>query len=513
MISYSFTEIFNITGGQLVNPDIADPQSVRFLSFDSRTILSGKETLFFALKSERDDGHRFIDDAISREVSMFVVEVLPLPTQANAHARFIIVPGSLEALQKLAAFHRRRFTYPVAGITGSNGKTIVKEWLGELLSPDFKIVRSPRSYNSQIGNPLSVWLMDDRYNLAIFEAGISKPGEMEKLQYLLQPDHGIFTHLGKAHLENFNSADELVDEKLKLFVNSSLIIYCKDFELLCQAIKRATFNNNPRFFSWSSVDSKADLRIIQKTKNEGFTRIEGIFQSKMISVIIPFTDDASIENAIHCWAYMLATSFIPHDFQERFRKISPIAMRLELKRGINGCTIINDSYNSDTASLVNALDFIGQQADNRKKRCRTKVLDTGKLIAVDNQINAATGTVMLKAEFLNENRGLFPNQFVNARLLLTTVKNALTIPTAAISTGAPGTYVYVIDKTSKVTLRRVTTGVTYLDTTTIASGLKMGERVVTDGLDRLRDGSQVQIITPSASGTTRADQHNGHRKP
>jgi multidrug efflux system membrane fusion protein len=144
---------------------------------------------------------------------------------------------------------------------------------------------------------------------------------------------------------------------------------------------------------------------------------------------------------------------------------------------------------------------------------RTKVLDTGKLIAVDNQINAATGTVMLKAEFLNENRGLFPNQFVNARLLLTTVKNALTIPTAAISTGAPGTYVYVIDKTSKVTLRRVTTGVTYLDTTTIASGLKMGERVVTDGLDRLRDGSQVQIITPSASGTTRADQHNGHRKP
>ena len=182
MISHSFTEIFNIIGGQLVDPDTADAQSVRFLSFDSRTILSGKETLFFALKSERDDGHRFIEDAISREVSMFVVEVLPQPTQANAHARFIIVSSSLEALQKLAAFHRRRFTYPVAGITGSNGKTIVKEWLGELLSPDFKIVRSPRSYNSQIGNPLSVWLMDDRYNLAIFEAGISKPGEMEKLQ-------------------------------------------------------------------------------------------------------------------------------------------------------------------------------------------------------------------------------------------------------------------------------------------------------------------------------------------
>jgi len=375
MISHSFTEIFNIIGGQLVDPDTADPQSVRFLSFDSRTILSGKETLFFALKSERDDGHRFIEDAISREVSMFVVEVLPQPTQANAHARFIIVSNSLEALQKLAAFHRRRFTYPVTGITGSNGKTIVKEWLGELLSPDFKIVRSPRSYNSQIGNPLSVWLMDDRYNLAIFEAGISKPGEMEKLQGILQPDHGIFTHLGKAHLENFGSIEELVDEKLKLFTNSRLIIYCKDFELLGQAIDRATFNNSPRFFSWSSVDSYADLRITKRIKSESSTRIEAEYESERISISIPFTDDASIENAIHCWAYMLATSFIPQDIQERFRKISPIAMRLELKKGINGCTIINDSYNSDTASLVNALDFIGQQSDNRKNRCTVIISD------------------------------------------------------------------------------------------------------------------------------------------
>jgi len=375
MISYTFHEIYSIIGGRLIAPDGVTNPTIRFLSFDSRTILSGKDTLFFALKSERDDGHHFIDDAIAKEVTMFVVEALPLKSEQNSSLFFIIVKDTLEALQKLAACHRQRFNYPVVGITGSNGKTIVKEWLSELISPEFKIVRSPRSYNSQIGNPLSVWLMDDRYNLAIFEGGISKPGEMAKLEAILQPDHGIFTHLGKAHLENFTSIEELVYEKLKLFINSRLIIFCSDFKMLCQAIERTTFNKSPRFFSWSSVDSSADLRIIRKIKSEGSTLIEGLFQSEMISITIPFTDDASIENAIHCWAYMLATTIIPENIQARFLKITPIAMRLELKKGINGCTIINDSYNSDTASLVNALDFIGQQSDNRKKRSTIIISD------------------------------------------------------------------------------------------------------------------------------------------
>jgi len=375
MISYTFHEIYLIIGGELVAPDRLTNQPVRFLSFDSRTILSGKESLFFALKSDRNDGHRFIEDAIRKEVSMFVVETLPGASELNISACYIIVGNTLEALQKLAAFHRCRFTFPVVGITGSNGKTIVKEWLSELISPEFKIVRSPRSYNSQIGNPLSVWLMDDRYDLAIFEGGISKPGEMAKLESILQPDHGIFTHLGKAHLENFGSIGELVDEKLKLFMNSRLIVYCSDFGLLCQAIERAEFHKSPRFFSWSAADSSADLRIVQKTRHEGSTLIEGIFESQRISITIPFTDDASIENAIHCWAYMLATALVQENFQDRFLKITPIAMRLELKKGINGCTIINDSYNSDTASLVNALDFIGQQSDNRKKRCTVIISD------------------------------------------------------------------------------------------------------------------------------------------
>ena len=375
MISYSLEEIYKIIGGRFINPDNAAEQIIRFLSFDSRTILSGKETLFFALKSERNDGHRYIEDAISKEVSMFVVETLPPSTTLNDSAVFIVVGSTIEALQKLAAHHRRRFAYPVVGITGSNGKTIVKEWLSELLTPQLKIVRSPRSYNSQIGNPLSVWLMDERFNLAIFEAGISKPGEMEKLEEILKPDHGIFTHLGKAHLENFSSIGELITEKIKLFLNSSLIVFCKDFEPLSQALDTTRFANNPRLFTWSSIDSSANLFIIDKIRNGATTLIEGLFQLKPISVIIPFTDDASIENAIHCWAYLLATALFSETSHDKFQKLSAIAMRLEMKKGINGCTIINDSYNSDTASLVNALDFIAQQTDNRKKRCTVIISD------------------------------------------------------------------------------------------------------------------------------------------
>ena len=375
MISYKFRDIVSIIGGQLIGTDQVLDRIVRFISFDSRTILSGKETLFFALKSERNDGHRFIEDAFSREVSMFVVEQLPSGKPQNSNVVFIVVENSLTALQKLATFHRRRFTYPVLSITGSNGKTIVKEWLSELLSPELKIVRSPRSYNSQIGNPMSVWLMDDRFDLAIFEAGISMPGEMDNLEAILHPDHGVFTHLGKAHLENFNTIEDLIREKIKLFVNVSLLVYCKDFDLLHHAIGGMVFTNNPRFFSWSVTDSAADLRILNKTRVAELTVIDGVFQAESVSVTIPFTDDASIENAIHCWAYLLATASFSDKSTEKFLKITPVAMRLEMKKGINGCTIINDSYNSDTASLLNALDFIVQQSDNRKNRATVIISD------------------------------------------------------------------------------------------------------------------------------------------
>ena len=343
-MTYSPGEISTIVNGELTGIEITPDRIIRFLSFDSRTILSGKETLFFALKSDRNDGHNFIQDAIDKEVCSFVVERMPAQIQLKAGLNFIVVKNSLIALQTLATFHRHRFNYLVVGITGSNGKTIVKEWLSELLSPELKIVRSPRSYNSQIGNPLSIWLMDNMFDLAIFEAGISKPGEMEKLEAILAPDHGIFTHLGKAHLENFSSVEELVSEKVKLFVNCSLIIYCKDFDLVNQAIGNTTFKKTPRLFRWSFSDKASDLLITDRLKSSDSTLIRGVYNSAIISIIIPFTDDASIENAIHCWAYLLATNSNTDLYKNRFSKVSPIAMRLEMKKGINGCILINSQH-------------------------------------------------------------------------------------------------------------------------------------------------------------------------
>ncbi len=373
MTNYTLPEIARITGGKLLEDDSPAKREIRFLSFDSRTILSGKETLFFALRSGRNDGHRFIGDAYNKEVVSFVVEHIPEDFRKLNKASFIVVNNSLDALQNLAAYHRRRFSYPVVGITGSNGKTIVKEWLAELLSPDFTIVRSPRSYNSQIGNPLSVWLMDNRHNLALFEAGISRPGEMENLERILKPEVGLFTHLGKAHLENFKSEDELVEEKLKLFTNSRLFIYCSDFELVDKKIRNSFNSGKPELFRWSAKDPSSDLFITSKQADKDHTIIEGIYQSRPLKLKVPFTDEAHIENAVHCWAYMLAAGYKPGSFEERFQKLTSVAMRLELKKGINGCTIINDSYNSDTASLINALDFLQQQSDIRKRK-RTVII-------------------------------------------------------------------------------------------------------------------------------------------
>jgi len=365
MTVYSLADIAEIVHGQLIRFGNAPDIPIRYLSFDSRTILSGKETLFFALINDRNDGHHYITDAQNREVTTFVVSQLPDRTTHPAAANYILVADTLQALQTLATHHRRRFSYPVTAITGSNGKTVVKEWLSEILGSKLHIVRSPRSYNSQIGNPLSVWLMEDRFELALFEAGISKPGEMSKLAQLLLPDHGIFTHLGNAHLENFTSQEELVNEKVKLFASCSLVVYCKDAVLLHHALSKVVYTGNPRFFTWSYHEN-ADLKIISAESSVQSTKITALFQSDTVSVTIPFTDGAHIENAIHCWAYTLAIGYMPESFSTAFQHLPTISMRLEIKKGSNGCAIIDDSYNSDTASLINALDFLKQQKDTRK---------------------------------------------------------------------------------------------------------------------------------------------------
>lgn len=317
---------------QIIKADavIIHDSVIENLLLDSRKVFAPASSLFFALKGPRRDGHQFIADLYKRGVMNFVVE-RQMEIKEYPEANFLRVNDSLEALQLLAAHHRRQFSIPVIGITGSNGKTIVKEWLYQLLHQDYTIVRSPKSYNSQIGVPLSVWQMNKQHTLAIFEAGISRPGEMEKLQKIIQPTIGVLTNIGEAHSEGFSSLQEKETEKKKLFKYAVL-----PEQLRVKEIKRQN-----------------DYTII--TAGQGH------------QLQIPFTDDASVQNAITCWQVMLHLGYRQEVVQERMLLLTPVNMRLELKKGINHCSIINDSYSADISSLEIALNFLDQQAGSNKK--------------------------------------------------------------------------------------------------------------------------------------------------
>ena len=260
-----------------------------------------------------------------------------------------------------------------------NGKTIVKEWLFQLLREDFSIVRSPKSYNSQIGVPLSVWQIEQGNSLGIFEAGISQPDEMMQLGALIQPTIGVFTNIGSAHDENFDNADSKIREKLKLFIHTNKLIYCKDYAGLHEQITASTILPAAcSLFTWSKR-LKADLQIGRITKHEHETEIQGIYKNDFIGIRIPFSDEASIENAIHCWAVMLFLDIPNEVISQRMEFLSPVAMRLEMKEGINNCSIINDSYNSDLGSLTIALDFMNQQKQHNKRTIiLSDILQSGK---------------------------------------------------------------------------------------------------------------------------------------
>lgn len=375
--AYTIELIAQVTGGKLVLQN-QETHAVQYLLTDSRKVVNAAASLFFAIKGDRRDGHEFIFDLHQTGVRNFVVASDEFPSK-YPDSSFIVCSQPLAALQKLAAYHRSRFTFPVTAITGSNGKTIIKEWLFQLLREDHHIVRSPKSYNSQIGVPLSVWQMKADNDLAIFEAGISQPGEMEKLREVIEPDTGIFTNIGSAHDENFASLTEKVDEKLKLFTHCRTLIYCKDYIALQERIQQSELlPKSIRLFSWSRK-LRADLQIGRVSRNNGETEIQGIYNNRFITITIPFTDDASIENAIHCWAYMLFLNYDQEIIASRMQLLSPVAMRLEMKEGINNCSIINDSYNSDVGSLTIALDFLNQQKQHQKKTVvLSDILQSGK---------------------------------------------------------------------------------------------------------------------------------------
>ena len=376
-IVYTIEDISGIIAGKLfLNASNAD--AVEELLLDSRKIAHAETSVFFAIKGDRHDGHRFIESCVEHGVSNFVVSDFK-DEWKSLPANFVVVTDTLAALQKLATHHREQFSIPVIGITGSNGKTIVKEWLYQLMRDDKNIVRSPKSYNSQTGVPLSVWQMSEEHNLAIFEAGLSQPREMERLEKMIQPTIGIFTNIGSAHDENFDNQNLKVIDKLKLFRSCETLIYCKDYNTIQLEISKVDFlPGKLKLLSWSRK-TKADLQIGRVNKISEETEIQGIWQNRFLKIRIPFTDDASIENAIHCWATMLYLGYAAEVIEDRMMLLSPVAMRLELKEGINDCSIINDSYSSDIGSLTIALDFLNQQKQHVKRTViLSDILQSGK---------------------------------------------------------------------------------------------------------------------------------------
>ena len=360
-MKYSIEKVTTLIGARRYG---SNEGNIRWLLTDSRSLCFPEETLFFALRTQRNDGHRYIPDLYRRGVRHFVVEHLPEAYEASyPEANFLRVPNVLAALQRLAERHRDEFDIPIVGITGSNGKTWVKEWLYQLLLPSQKIVRSPRSYNSQIGVPLSVWLLNEQTEIGIFEAGISQPGEMYVLRDIIQPTIGVLTGLGTAHQENFRSMEEKCMEKLELMHDADAIIYCSDNDIISRCIRRMQYRGEK--VAWSRCDEKAAL-FIQKEQQtteaaDSFTVVDYRYHGEEGSYRLPFIDEASIENSFTCAAVCLHMGMSHEQLAERMTLLEPIAMRLEVKQGKHGCTLINDSYNSDINSLDIALDYMSRR--------------------------------------------------------------------------------------------------------------------------------------------------------
>ncbi len=365
-MNYSITEISNVL--EVKDGHIIDEDSiVSYLLTDSRSLTVPEETIFFALRTEAGDGHNYIPDLYEKGVRNFVVssDYFPLPDCQGAN--YLNVASPLDALQALATYHRRRFReLPVIGITGSRGKTTVKEWLYQLLKDDYRIVRSPRSYNSQIGVPLSLWDIDNNTDLAIIEAGISRVGEMDNLQAMIRPTIGIITNLGSEHNDGFESMQEKASEKAKILFNCDCIVYCADDPLVTHTIAPLLETDIALSMSWSCNHSPAPLQVDRIDRSERSTTIYYAHDGDPSSITIPFAADRDLDNAITCLAVLLHLGLSHEVIAQRMAALTPVGTRLNVIEGVNNCTVIVDSYTSDYNSLTPALNFMTRRAGNRK---------------------------------------------------------------------------------------------------------------------------------------------------
>ena len=374
MAVYSIGKIAQATGGRLSgNEDII----IRQLLIDSRSVSVSSSSLFFAIAGKQHNGHRYIGELYQHGVRAFVISEFIDP-DLYPGAGFITTENSLKALQDLAGYHRKQFSCNILAITGSNGKTIVKEWLYHCLSGSLSITRSPKSYNSQVGVPLSIWLLDENSEMGIFEAGISMPGEMEKLQPVILPDIGLFTNIGEAHQENFTDIEQKVTEKLKLFHKCKTLIYCRDHEIITKVISGTPEMAGVKLLTWSRK-AGSDIQVMEIIKEDRSTSLTFNYGGKEFRCSIPFADDASLENALHCIAFLLLLGKDKDLILEKMADLPAVAMRLEQKSAINNCTLINDSYNSDLNSLAIALDVLSRQFQHKNKTLiLSDILQSGK---------------------------------------------------------------------------------------------------------------------------------------
>lgn len=355
---YTSGQIAQLVGASLIGP--ADV-GVNTLLTDSRRLIFPLGTLFFALKTSSNNGQRYIPELYRLGVRAFVVHP-DFVTEIYPDAAFIVCEDVLDALQQLAAHHRNRFSYPVVGITGSNGKTVVKEWLYQMIHARLHTVRSPRSYNSQIGVPLSVWQMNGHYQVALIEAGISKRGEMARLERIIKPQFGIFTNLGRAHDEGFDSLGEKARQKAILFSGSEKIIFCYDHSEVRQTLFELVKNDKSRLLAWSFIKGEDAIFVNRQGK-----KLNIAFDGEPAVFDLPFGDEGSVENCIHALICAWHLGIPIAELQTAVQQLSPIEMRLQERRGISGNLLINDFYNSDPESVRIALDLLMQQPAERPK--------------------------------------------------------------------------------------------------------------------------------------------------
>ena len=429
---YSITQITTLIGARRFGNT---EYTISWLLTDSRSLAFPESTMFFAFRTRVGDGHRYIDDLYRRGVRNFTVDTLP-ENRENLYpdANFLLTTSPLKALQRLAERHRESFTLPVVAITGSNGKTIVKEWLYQLLAPSFRTIRSPRSYNSQVGVPLSVWLLDKESRIGIFEAGISQPNEMEALRAIIQPNIGIMTNIGSAHQENFGTIEEKCKEKLQLFQDCDTLIYCADDTTIATEISKLPQNVNK--VGWSRQDVQAPLYLFNEQTLEGSTCYSYRYKGETRQITLPFSDETSLQNALHAITAALHLGLRPEEIALRAARLEPVAMRLEVKQGVRGLTLINDSYNSDIHSLDIALDFMGRRkvSNNRRTLILSDLLQSGipredlyhrigemaerrgitQIIGVGPDISSAEKNFKMKAHFFPSTRSLVESGLLNS---------------------------------------------------------------------------------------------------